>query len=77
MAPEIDGKLYLTDLEPPSGGAPARPGDIAMVEITASHDYDLVGRVTEICESVSKAPAELPGFSLRQIPTGTPLRILA
>jgi ribosomal protein S12 methylthiotransferase len=77
MAPEIDGKLYLTDLEPPSGGAPARPGDIAMVEITASHDYDLVGRVTEICEAVSKAPAGLPAFSLRQIPTGTPLRILA
>ena len=24
MAPEIDGKLYLSDLEPPSGGAPAR-----------------------------------------------------
>ena len=24
--PEIDGKLYLTDLEPPSGGAPARAG---------------------------------------------------
>jgi len=77
MAPEIDGKLYLTDLEPSSGGTPARPGDIAMVEITASHDYDLVGRVTEISDAVSKSPARVPAFSLRQIPTGTPLRILA
>ena len=41
MAPEIDGKLYLTDLEPPSDrNAPRSPGDIAMVEITKSHDYD-------------------------------------
>jgi len=77
MAPEIDGKLYLSDLEPPSGGAPARPGDIALVEITASHDYDLVGRVTEIRESLPCSAAPLASHAARQIPTGSPLRVLA
>ena len=77
MAPEIDGKLYLSDLEPPSGGAPARAGDIAMVEITASHDYDLVGRVTEIRESLPRSAAPMASHGARQIPTGSPLRVLA
>ncbi len=77
MAPEIDGKLYLSDLEPASGGAPARPGDIAMVEIGESHDYDLVGRVTQIRESLPRAAAPLPSHAARQISTGSPLRVLA
>jgi tRNA A37 methylthiotransferase MiaB len=77
MAPEIDGKLYLSDLEPPSGGAPARSGDIAMVEITASHDYDLVGRVTEIREGLPRSTPPLASHAARQIPTGSPLRVLA
>ena len=76
MAPEIDGKLYLSDLEPPSGGAPARAGDIAMVEITASHDYDLVGRVVEIRESLPESDRPLASHAARQIPTGSPLRVL-
>jgi ribosomal protein S12 methylthiotransferase len=48
MAPEIDGKLYLTDIQPQPDGASARPGDMATVEITKSLDYDLVGRVVAI-----------------------------
>ena len=32
MAPEIDGKLYLTDIELP-GGEVAHAGDVALVEI--------------------------------------------
>jgi len=76
MAPEIDGKLYLTDLEPQSGGAPARAGDIAMVEIIESHDYDLVGRVVEIRQSPRSA-APLASNPARRIPTGSPLRVLA
>src|SRR6202040_2665194 len=47
MAPEIDGKLYLTDIELP-GGEVAEAGDIARVEITKTDAYDLVGRVVEI-----------------------------
>jgi ribosomal protein S12 methylthiotransferase len=77
MAPEIDGKLYLTDIQPQPDGAPARPGDLATVEIARSLDYDLVGRVMELRESLPHAAAPLPMHPARQISTATPLRILA
>src|SRR5580704_10197738 len=77
MAPEIDGKLYLTDIEPHPDGAPARTGDMASVEITKSLDYDLVGRVVAIEERLPDPVAPLPMHPARQIPTGTPLRVLA
>jgi len=77
MAPEIDGKLYLTDIQPRPDGAPARSGDVAMVEITKSLDYDLVGRVFVIEERLPDAVAPLPAHPARQISTATPLRILA
>lgn len=38
QAPEIDGLMYINDGE-------ANVGDLVDVEITASHDYDLVGRI--------------------------------
>jgi hypothetical protein len=50
---------------------------MAMVEITASHDYDLVGRVTEIRESLPRSATPLASHAARQIPTGSPLRVLA
>jgi ribosomal protein S12 methylthiotransferase len=77
MAPEIDGKLYLTDIQPQPDGACARPGDMVTVEITRSLDYDLVGRVVAIDERLSGGVAPLPAHAARQISTGTPLRILA
>ncbi len=49
MAPEIDGKLYLTDIE--LEGQTARPGDVVTVEITETHEYDMVGRVVEILDA--------------------------
>jgi ribosomal protein S12 methylthiotransferase len=77
MAPEIDGKLYLTDIQPQPDRAPARPGDVATVEITRSLDYDLIGRVIELQESLPVCAAPLPTHAARQISTATPLRILA
>src|SRR5712672_3757883 len=47
MAPDIDGKVYLTDIELADGRA-AETGDVARVEITKTDAYDLIGRVTEI-----------------------------
>src|SRR6202790_506352 len=47
MAPEIDGKLYLTDIEL-RGGEVAEAGDVVRVEITRTDAYDLIGRVVEI-----------------------------
>jgi ribosomal protein S12 methylthiotransferase len=38
QAPEVDGLVYLND-------GPLKAGHIQMVEITDSHEYDLVGRV--------------------------------
>jgi ribosomal protein S12 methylthiotransferase len=83
MAPEIDGKLYLTDIELPDGEV-AEPGDVARVEITKTDAYDLIGRATEILQR----PAARAGFGEAQMPpvpaaeklhriaTGAPLRVL-
>src|SRR2546422_7641720 len=84
MAPEIDGKLYLTDIELPNGDV-AAAGDVARVEITKAGAYDLIGRVVEILPR----PAARAGFDavsmppipaaekLHRIATGAPLRVLA
>jgi hypothetical protein len=83
MAPEIDGKLYLTDIELPDGEL-AAPGDIARVEITKADAYDLIGRVVEIQprraarDRAFAAPAAVPpAEKLHRIATGAPLRVLA
>jgi ribosomal protein S12 methylthiotransferase len=91
MAPEIDGKLYLTDLEPSEALAgdlgasassrPAQPGDMATVEITESHDYDLVGRVislegTRDIARLNENAIAATANSVRKIATGAPLRVL-
>ncbi|NOQ45282.1 MAG: 30S ribosomal protein S12 methylthiotransferase RimO [Desulfobulbaceae bacterium] len=41
QAPDIDGCVYITD-------GRANPGDIALVHVTESHTYDLVGEITGI-----------------------------
>ena len=88
MAPEIDGKLYLTDIE--VAGRVAAAGDIARVQITRTGDYDLIGRVVEILprseslESVASfkpapagSPSSLPAAGqVTRIATGSALRVL-
>jgi hypothetical protein len=83
MAPEIDGKLYLTDIELPNGDV-AAAGDVARVEITKADAYDLIGRVVEILprpaarDNEFVAPPEVPpAEKLHRIATGAPLRVLA
>ena len=76
MASEIDGKVYLTDIQPRPDAAAVRPGDIAMVRITKSLDYDLVGHVVEVEARQSHRSAQLPAYPARQISTAPPLRIL-
>jgi ribosomal protein S12 methylthiotransferase len=85
MAPDIDGKLYLTDVE--VDGQAAQPGDVARVQITKTDAYDLIGRVVEILPR----RAELPGLAaaqqfssenhpiqqLTRISTGAALRVLS
>ena len=85
MAPEIDGKLYLTDIELPSGET-AQTGDVARVEILKTDAYDLIGRVAELLPrrepranlaSVPTPRVAPPTEKLTRIATGAPLRVLA
>jgi ribosomal protein S12 methylthiotransferase len=78
MAPDIDGKIYLTDIELASGEV-AESGDVARVEITKTDDYDLIARVVELQKRpLQKAAATtaVPVEKLHRIATGAPLRVL-
>jgi len=81
MAPDIDGKLYLTDIELP-GGEVAEAGDVARVEITKTDAYDLIGRVFEILPrpaawtGAAAMPPVPAAEKLHRIATGAPLRVV-
>jgi ribosomal protein S12 methylthiotransferase len=89
MAPDIDGKIYLTDIELQDGsGVAAIAGDAARVEIEKTDAYDLIGRVVEILprpamrEMSANASAQrrqaIPpaAETLTRISTGAALRVL-
>ena len=84
MAPDIDGKIYLTDIELPDGsGTAATAGDAARVEIEKTDAYDLIGRVVEILPrpsvreiAVGQRQAIPPAETLTRISTGAALRVL-
>jgi ribosomal protein S12 methylthiotransferase len=84
MAPEIDGKLYLTDIELPNGKV-AEAGDVTRVEIDKSDAYDLIGRVVGTLPrpaamsrvGVTPLPTVPPEEKLYRIATGAPLRVLS
>ena len=80
MAPDIDGKLYLTDVELPDGRI-AVAGDVVRVEITKTDAYDLIGRVVEIQSRPAIRWAAIastaPPDKLTRIATGAPLRVLS
>jgi ribosomal protein S12 methylthiotransferase len=83
MAPEIDGKLYLTDIEV-AGAEMAEPGDVAHVEISQTDNYDVIGKVVEILPptvavrnlSVPSSVGVRPVEQLTRISTGAALRVL-
>ena len=85
MAPDIDGKVYLTDVEisSPSSASlvSAEIGDVVRVEITKTDAYDLIGRVVEILPRPAErptqhVPAPPPPQQLTRISTGASLRVL-
>ena len=78
MAPEIDGKLYVTDIELPDGRL-AASGDAVRVEITRTDAYDLIGKVSEILPRPPRRATPSSQESrepLHRIATGAPLRVL-
>ena len=56
MAPEIDGKIYITDIAGATEDWTPAPGTLASVEITQAQDYDLVGRVVDYPSAAISAP---------------------
>jgi ribosomal protein S12 methylthiotransferase len=87
MAPDIDGKLYLTDIELATGET-AAAGDVARVEIIKADAYDLIGHVVEIMprpagcgiangDVAASLPRVPPAEKLTRISTGAPLRVLS
>jgi len=60
MAPDIDGKVYVTEFEGVNDAAdlPA-PGTLATIEITEAKDYDLIGRVTNFEAPSSRTPHQV------------------
>jgi ribosomal protein S12 methylthiotransferase len=80
MAPDIDGKVYLTDVEL-TGGETATVGDTVRVEITKTDAYDLIGRVVGILprpelRAFAGAAAIPAAETLTRISTGAALRVL-
>ena len=65
MAPEIDGKVYVTEFEGVNDAAdlPA-PGTLATIEITETKDYDLIGRVVEFAAPPVAAQIPPPANTL-------------
>jgi ribosomal protein S12 methylthiotransferase len=62
MAPEIDGKVYITEFAGVSDAAELPPaGTLATVEIIEAQDYDLVARAVEF----EQPRAGLPAISMR------------
>jgi ribosomal protein S12 methylthiotransferase len=48
MAPDIDGKVYITEFEGVTDTAELpSPGSLATIEVTEAKDYDLIGHVVE------------------------------
>ena len=64
MAPDIDGKVYLTEF--PEGSEP-QPGRLARVSVTHSTDYDLVARVLEVLEAPPPIPEPAVGAGLLHV----------
>jgi ribosomal protein S12 methylthiotransferase len=80
MAPDIDGKLYLTDIELPTGEI-ATSSDVVQVEIAKTDAYDLIGRVVAIqsrpaIRALAGATPAVPAENLTRIATGAALRVL-
>jgi ribosomal protein S12 methylthiotransferase len=81
MAPEIDGKVFITDMAGVNDVADLpSPGTMATVEITSAKDYDLIGRVVEFESNVAaRRSPETRAYqtSPQSAPVSSPFSILA
>jgi ribosomal protein S12 methylthiotransferase len=72
MAPDIDGRVLVTEICAPETELESLAGRVARVEITAAENYDLIGRVTAMLDE----PRETPQPALAAA-AESPLRILS
>jgi ribosomal protein S12 methylthiotransferase len=58
MAPEIDGRVYITGFADVTDAAQLPPpGTLATIEVTQSKQYDLIGRVVQFSARRTPPPA--------------------
>jgi ribosomal protein S12 methylthiotransferase len=64
MAPDIDGKIYITDFEGVDDAAQLpSPGTLATIEVTGAKGYDLIGRAVEFAAAaLAAAPSVTPSL---------------
>ena len=61
MAPDIDGKVYVTEFEGVTDAAQLPvPGTLATLEVTGTKDYDLIGRVVEFSAPPNATEIPIP-----------------
>jgi len=61
MAPEIDGKVYITEFEGINDAADLPPvGTLATVEVTEAKDYDLIGRAVKFAAPPQASALRIP-----------------
>ncbi len=79
MAPEIDGKIYVTEFAGADEEFSPQAGNMATVEITEAHEYDLVGRVVEMRDAAPSGTLEagIAAAQIGRVGTGAALRVLA
>ncbi|HTQ85292.1 MAG TPA: 30S ribosomal protein S12 methylthiotransferase RimO [Candidatus Solibacter sp.] len=61
MAPEIDGRVLITEIAAPDASLESLAGRMVRVEITEAQEYDLVGRVTGILDAPPEFALTTPG----------------
>jgi ribosomal protein S12 methylthiotransferase len=65
MAPEIDGKVYITEFEGVNDAAALPPpGTLATIEVTEAKDYDLIGRAIAFVRLASPVQVRPPAKNL-------------
>jgi len=75
MAPEIDGRIYVTEIAVPVSDLATLAGRMVQIEIREARDYDLIGAVTAVLDA-PRAPESVVRVAVT-VAAESPLRILA
>ena len=75
MAPEIDGRIYVTEIAVPVSDLATLAGRMVQIEIREARDYDLIGAVTAVLDAPREQERAVP-LAVRDA-AESPLRILA